>query len=298
MNTPTDKIIPGIIYGLLAAIGWGLSPVVTRFGVIGSLDPYDVTALRFLAAGVILLPLVLRKRLGDLSWGATLIMSVGAGVPFILLVAGGVVFASAAHAGTIIPSVMLTCSMLGGWLMLGDRPSMKRLIGYGVVLIGIALIGGESMMGGIGPNAWIGDLMFVGAGFFWAVYTVTARAVNAEPLHATALVAVISMVLYLPAYFLWKGGSVFSAPVSEILIQAGFQGIVNAILALFFYTRAVKYLGAARGSIFAALVPGLAVLFAYPILGEAPSTSEFAGVLVVSAGMVYALGLTRGTAKA
>lgn len=289
----TDSIITGIIYGVLAATAWGISPVVTRLGVIGALDPYDLTAVRYMVAGVILLPLVMRRGMGGLRWRMTMLMVVGAGVPFVVLMSAGLQFAPAGHGGVIIPSIMMSCSMLGGWLFQGDRPNRKRLMGYMVILLGIVLIGREGLSNSYGPDAWLGDLMFVAAGFVWAVYTVAARAANAEPLHATALVAVISMVLYLPAYFFWQGFEMFSAPVSEILLQGVFQGIVMAVLALFFYTRAVACLGAARGALFGALVPGLAVIFAYPVLGEVPNMMELAGVLLVSTGMIYALGLAR-----
>jgi drug/metabolite transporter (DMT)-like permease len=50
----------GITYGILAVVVWGISPVMVRLGVLGSLDPYDLMALRFLVSGVILLPYVLR----------------------------------------------------------------------------------------------------------------------------------------------------------------------------------------------------------------------------------------------
>lgn len=287
----------GIAYGMLAAGIWGISPVMIRLGVLGSLDPYDLTALRFLISGLLLLPLVLRRGLGGLSWGSTLTMATGAGIPFILIMALGLQLAPAGHAGIIVPSTMLTCAMLGGWLVLGDRPDVRRLAGYIVILFGIGVIGREGIVGGFNPKAWIGDLLFISCGVLWATYTVAARAAKADPLHATALVAVVSMVLYLPAYILWRGTGILAAPLPEILLQGFFQGVVTAILALFFYTRAVACLGAARGAVFAALVPGLTVLFAYPVLGEVPSWMELAGVFIVSSGMVYALGLARIAAK-
>ncbi|NQV43481.1 MAG: DMT family transporter [Rhodospirillales bacterium] len=288
-----DKVIAGVVYGALAALVWGISPVMIRLGVTGALDPYDLVALRFVVCGVILLPLVVRRGMAGLGWGVVLAMVAGAGAPFILLMAGGLMFAPAGHAGIIIPSIMLSCSMIGGWVVLGERPNAKRFIGYGVILAGIGLVGLEGLAGGSGPDAWIGDLMFVCAGMAWAVYTVASKVAKAEPLHATALVAVISMSVYLPPYLIWGGFDILAAPLSEILLQGFFQGIVLAILALFFYTRAVAYLGAARGAVFAALVPGLAVVSAFPALGEIPSGLELAGVFVVSGGMLYALGLTR-----
>ena len=53
-------------------------------------------------------------------------------------------------------------------------------------------------------------------------------------------------------------------------------------------------LGAARGAIFAALVPAVALLLAYPVLGEVPGVLELFGVTLVVLGMLQALGLLKG----
>jgi drug/metabolite transporter (DMT)-like permease len=110
-------------------------------------------------------------------------------------------------------------------------------------------------------------------------------------LHATAVVAVLSMVLYIPGYAWLAGADLAAAPWREIVIQAVFQGVLSAIVALLFYTRAVAILGAARGAVFAALVPTFTLLLAVPLLGETPHALQLVGVFCVTAGMVFALGL-------
>ncbi len=101
------------------------------------------------------------------------------------------------------------------------------------------------------------------------------------------------MILFLPLYAIFVGPAVFAAPVSELLFQGVYQGIFVSILALTFYTRAVMILGAGRGAIFTALIPGLTVILALPLLGEIPTGLEIAGVIAVSLGMILALGLIR-----
>ncbi len=70
-----------------------------------------------------------------------------------------------------------------------------------------------------------------------------------------------------------------------------FQGVLSAIVALLLYTRAVAILGAARGAVFAALVPTFSLLIAIPLLHETPTELQLVGVTFVTAGMVFALGL-------
>ncbi len=278
----------GVAYGLLAAIIWGAWPVFSRLGVSQSLSAYDLTALRFGVSGLVLLPIVLRHGTAGLGWHRALVLAAGAGVPYVLISISGLSFAPAGHAGVITPSCMLMFSSFGGWWLLGDRPNRQRLCGMGLIVGGVALIGGQAFAGRA-PGVWAGDLMFAAAGFLWAGYTVAARRWSVDPFQATALVSVISMVLYVPGYLAFNPTRIIDAPISEVLFQGLFQGVFAAILALVAYTRAVEQLGAARGALFAALVPVIATLLAVPVLGEQPSMAEWLGVVTVTAGIIWAL---------
>ncbi len=51
----------GALYGLAAVVIWAGFIVVSRLGVRTSLTPWDVAAIRFTVAGLVLLPYALRK---------------------------------------------------------------------------------------------------------------------------------------------------------------------------------------------------------------------------------------------
>ncbi len=283
----------GIIYGLMAALLWGAWPVVSSLGLKeNTLTSYDITALRFAVAGTVLLPLILRKGVKGIGWPGALLFAFGAGAPYMLITVTGLTFAPASHMGIVAPSCMMILSTVGSWFILGDRPDKNRLFGISVIVLGVAVLGWQGLTTA-GEDQWIGHLLFIGGGACWACYTVGTKYFQADPLHATALVAVLSMVLYLPFYFMFGDPQIFTAPIKETLFQASFQGFGSAILALLFYTKAVAILGAARGAVFATLVPGIAVLLALPVLGEVPTSIEIIGVCVVTIGMVAALGLLK-----
>ena len=164
------------------------------------------------------------------------------------------------------------------------------LFGIAVILCGVLLIGGENLLS-TQPEQWKGQLMFAGGGLLWAGYTVAARAWGADPLQATALVSVISLVIYLPFYLIFGEMRLLSAAQAEVAGQAVFQGLFAAVLALLCYSRAVAILGAGRGAVFATLVPAIALLLAWPLLGEVPGRTDLAGAALVTAGMITALGL-------
>ena len=100
-----------------------------------ALDAWDVTALRFGVAGLLLLPLFARRRLGALRPLRALFLACGAGAPYVLLTAGGLAFAPGGHMGVITPSCMLLCSTLGSRLILKEpltaKPHRRRARDHG-----------------------------------------------------------------------------------------------------------------------------------------------------------------------
>ena len=64
------------------------------------------------------------------------------------------------------------------------------------------------------------------------------------------------------------------------------------IISVVLYGRAIVILGASVGAAFGARVPVLA-LFAIPLLGEWPSGADWAGIVVISAGVFLATGGAR-----
>jgi drug/metabolite transporter (DMT)-like permease len=254
------------------------------------LTAWDVTALRFGTAGLILLPLLVRRRLGKLRGWQALVLACGAGAPYVLLTAGGLAFAPAGHMGVITPSCMLLCSTLGSRVILGEALNLGRVVGVLTIFGGLLMLGWDGLANH-GELTWLGDSMFLLGGVFWASYTIASRVWAVEPLHATTLVAVLSMALYVPGYAWLAGNALADAPWREIAIQAAFQGLLSAVIALLLYTRAVALLGAARGAVFAALVPSFSLLLAIPLLRELPTPLQLVGVVLVTFGMLFALGL-------
>jgi drug/metabolite transporter (DMT)-like permease len=100
--------VRGALYGLAAVCIWAAFIVVSRLGVRTSLTPWDVAAIRFGVAGLILLPYVVRNGLAldRLGWIGVGAIAIGCGAPMVLLVSAGLLFAPAAHGGALFPGVM------------------------------------------------------------------------------------------------------------------------------------------------------------------------------------------------
>lgn len=291
MNSTTSEYARGALYGVAAVSIWAAFIVVSRLGVRTSLSPWDITAIRFCVAGSLLLPFVISKglaleRLGWIGLGAIVI---GCGAPMVLLVNAGLLFAPAAHAGALFPGVMpLMVAILAAAILKELLTSQKRV---GLVLIAMGAVGIVWGTGGtMGTEQTIGHMLFLAAGLAWACYTVAMRRARLDGLHAAAIAAVGSSILYLPVYACIAGGNVFKAPLFDIALQAIVQGVLTAIVALLLYGRMVGILGASRGAAFVALTPAMTALLAIPILGERPSAIDGAAIVLISIGVYIVSG--------
>lgn len=283
-----NDLATGILYGLAVALIWSGWSVATRFAVTTSLRPQDVTFLRFGVSALLLWPILVRNGLGIKQTGVMplVIMITGAGAPFMLLGSLGMQYAPAAHVATLMIGAMPIFVALISGLLFGERFNRRQLFGMAAVVVGIGCIGGHALIMNRAAGEWRGDLLFLLAGLLFASFTVTQRRSGISPWHATALVNVISAVLFTPIYFLWLNPAIFSAPLPAVLFQVAAQGIGVAILGMYFYTQAIRRLGAPRAAIFGALAPAFAVLLGMPVLGEYPATVTLIGIAMVMAGVL------------
>jgi drug/metabolite transporter (DMT)-like permease len=256
-----------------------------------TLNAWDIAALRFGLAGLVLLPVVWRKGLAinKLGWPRLVLLVSGAGAPYALVAAQGLRFASAADAGALIPGVMPLFVALLAVAFLTERFSAQRKAGLVLILLGIVCIAGASLLAGNLVRSG-GHLLFLLAAFLWACFTVVMRWAKLASLHATALVSVGSLIGYVPVYLLVGGRHILDAPVADIAVQALYQGLLATVVSLTLFGRAVAILGASSGAAFGALVPAMAALLAIPLLGELPSSTDWIGITAISLGVYFASG--------
>ena len=279
----------GALYGLAAVSIWAGNIVVAGLGLRSSLTPWDIAAIRFLIAGLLLLPFLLRVGLAfdRLGWIGLAALVLG-GAPTVVLANSGLVFAPAAHAGALFPGVMPLMVAILAAVILKEPFTRQKRVGFALIVTGVVgIVWGTG--GSLGTVQNVGHLLFLGSAISWACYTVAMRRARLDGLHAAAISAVGSLLLYLPPYVLLAGASIRDASPSAIALQALVQGLLTAIISYVLYGRAVSILGASSGAAFAASCPALTALMAIPILGEWPSTLDWAAIVVISLG-VYVVG--------
>ena len=287
----TSEYIRGSLYGIAAVSIWASWIVAVRLGIKTNLQPWDITAIRFGVAGLILLPYLLKKGLAfnRLGWVGLAAIMLGGGAPIILVSYCGLLFAPAAHAASLFTALIpLNVAILAA-VVLGERFTVAKRIGLVLIVTGVlGIVWGAG--GTIGSRQNIGHAMFIGSGMLFACYTVGMRKARLEGLHAAAIVAVGSLITYVPVYAIIFGTSLFNAPWRDLAVQAFVHGFLVAVISLVLYGRAISILGASNGSAFAALAPAITAILAIPVLGEWPAPSDWIAMLLISGGVYIASG--------
>ena len=173
-------------------------------------------------------------------------------------------------------------------IVVKERIAATHKAGLVIVICGGLMIGGLSLSSFSGQQS-IGDLLFLLASFMTACYTVAIRRARIDGLHAAAIAAVASLV-FLPVYFVFFENGLFSVPMSDLIFQALYQGVLTAAISLALYGRAILLLGASNAAAFVALGPIMATLMAIPVLNEWPSRITWAAILIISTGVYLASG--------
>lgn len=293
VDTNTEAF--GLFCGCLLAVSASVSFAWSRVGILDGMVAADLALLRFVVAGVILLPLLLRfgaLSLAGIGWPRGLALLLTGGPLFVLPQAAGYAFAPLAHGGVIAPATVTIASTLMAAAFLRERLSKAHMIGAGLVITGIVLISWHGLHATPGSRTWIGDLLFVGSSLLWAGFTVLLRLWRLEALRAIAVVSVLSALLMIPGYLLFVGlPHLCALPVETLVVQGLIQGGLQGVLGIVGYSHAIRVLGVSRAVLFPASVPAASIVIGMAVLGEIPATEQIAGVLLVTIGLLIAVGL-------
>jgi drug/metabolite transporter (DMT)-like permease len=287
----TRDFITGAICAVAAVAIWAGWLVIMRLGVTTTIAAPDLAALRFAVAGLVLLPIVMRRGLAldRLGLGGLAILAIGGGAPYVLLVGVGLLLAPVAHASVLTQGIVPWTVALVAAVVLKERPDPMQMVGLVLVVCGGLAIGGIGTASLAGAESF-GHLCFLAAAFLWAFYTVTMRRARLDGFHAAAIAAVPSLVIYVPIYVIVFGYRALQLPLADILVQALYQGVLTAAVSIALYGRAISLLGASAAGAFVALGPAIAAVISIPVLGEMPSSAEWLAIIGVSLGVSLASG--------
>ncbi len=279
----------GWLCALFVLVIWVTFQLVGRIATRQALTPWDVTALRHIGAFLAVLPIAARRGIPRLppARAAAIVATSAFGFPIGAYV--GFSLAPVQLGAVILFGALPIVTALIGWLAFNERPSRARLASLPVIGIGIGLIGRDTV-DGVHPIALGGACFFLAVGCL-GLFTLLLRRWRIPALDAMLTLSLYGAPIYLPIWWFLLPSSIAAASAPAIVEQTVVQGVVTAVLAMFLYSRAVNALGAGPPTLVAALVPGMASLGAWWLLGEGLDAVGMAGVVLASIGM--AMGVVR-----
>lgn len=278
----------GYIYAFLTIVIWSGWAIVTRLGVTThSMTPLDLAFMRYLPAGLLMLPIAIkhRKYITRYNYKAIIMMALNIGVLYFMLMAIALKTATAGHS-IITPCLLTLIVAVGSYFMFTEKFSSIRLFGYALIIIGILY-----KIFVVSGGAEREDLLFIIAAFCYSSYTLSARKHKMPPLVNTAFVQVASLLLLLPIYTIYQIVEPHEVSLNGAVQQIFYQAILTSIVSLVMYNKAINCIGASRTASFAALLPVMVTLGAMPILNEYPTVYDWVFVAFMSGGVFFASGV-------
>jgi drug/metabolite transporter (DMT)-like permease len=294
MPAATARFPPGqrraTVYGLLAATLWGLSFLSTKVAV-AVIPPMTLTAVQCgvaclaLPAVVLLAREHLRIAARDLP-----ILAVGGAVGVTLFYYcqnNGILNLSASESSLIIATVPIV-SVLADRVFLGTRLLKRVYAGSLLSFAGVALIVARpSLHSGASPR---GYLFMFGAVLAWVGYSFATRTVAQRygRLSVTFWQSLFGTLGCLP--FALRESRAWKLPGTIVVLNVLFLGLMVSVAAFGLFVATIDRLGVGRASVFINLIPVVAVLAAFFLLGDRLGALQWAGGSIVLGGVFLATG--------
>lgn len=289
----------GILFGAATALIWCFFILLSRLSARADFNAFDLGFLRFSAAALSVLPILLLRGPGPHFAGVTpkraIVLALFGGAGFSGLAYTGFTFAPAAHAAVLMTGILPLPTALVAMVILGEAISRRKAIGLAAIMGGVALVGVHSISDAP-PDAWIGDICFPLAAVSWAFFTSYTRKWKVGAIDATIVVVLVCCAVYVPGYLLWAPKKLMAAPLATILLTGFFQGTIALVVSMWCFNSAVAALGPTKTTMITSAAPALSALVAVPLLGEPLSLFLVLGLAAVTAGML--IGVTGGAPRA
>lgn len=266
--------VRGLLYGLAGGISLSVGGTLIRF--VESANSWQVIAYRsaFLGLAIMLLCVatyrsgVFRAYRAIGVQGLLAAVILAAGYPTYVL---ALLNTTIANALFILSTAPLIAAVLGR-LVLRERVHRSTWLAIGGTVLGVLVMVYEGMRGG----GLFGNVMALGAAFFFAAYTIALRwSQGVDMLPALSLAGFFAALMGVAG----AGGdmAVSSHDLALCAVMGGFQ----AALGFMFFTLSARHISAAEVNLLAMGEVVLGPIWVWLVIGEVPSEVAMIGGAIV-----------------
>ena len=293
---PGDVAARGRALAHLQLLGTILAWAATfHFGkyAVGLMPPLAASLWRFVLAAAVLLPVMLWQE--PLAWTALrrnawplLVMGALGIFGFNIGMFYGLQLTSAMNAaliGALNPAMIVVLAALLHREPVGGRRLGGLLLGLGGVLVVVSQGSWQALRT---LQFSRGDLLLLGGGFCWAVYSVVPRLyVRGLGALQMAGVSIVIGLLAMLAFALLAVPAALVLPPAAAWPALAFMGVIGAALAYLWWNHGIVQVGAQRAAAYLNLIPVATAIMGLA-LGQPVSLAHVAGAVLVIAGVLVA----------
>ena len=278
------------LYVMLCLI-WGSTWLVIKVGY-GGLGPFNVAALRFFLAGLVLAPIV---RLLRAPWPATrtewaVVLWVGL-VLFAAdygLIYWGEQFLDSGMTSILFALLPLVTIGFAHFYVPGDRITARKLAGSVLAFAGIVALFGDRVR--LDPEG-IGPMLAILASTVCAAAAGVASKRHGATLHPAALNAPAMLIgaAALAVVSLAVGDGLVLPREASTWAAIGYLAIAGSVVTFLAYFTLLKTWSVTSLSFISVFTPAIAVFLGFFFLDERPTLSSAAGAVLILGGVALAL---------
>ena len=274
----------GYLFVCITMCIWGGFTILSRLNLHWHVSAWDLVAMRFAIAFIILMPvLIYKKDLAFLWHPRPVILALTGGLAYCLTVYTAFLHAPAAHAAIFLNGCIPLCTAVAAYLLFKQPFDKHTWLSLSIMLSALALMS-YLMLHEQASAFGLGDILFFLSAVWWGIFTVLLKQWKLSAWHSMASVAIWSALIYLPIYILFIPKHFQEAEPVHLLIQGVFHGVLVVIIATLTYVAAIERLGAFKTGSIVTLAPFIAAIIAVPLLNEPLSPAIMCGLVGMGIG--------------
>jgi drug/metabolite transporter (DMT)-like permease len=267
---------------LMITVFWGASYILTKIG-LNSLEPFNLTALRFIIAffisAIVFYKHLLKTDIKTVKYAfvlAVILFGVFVAMTF------GLQYTSASNAGFLISLSVVFIPIISA-VVLKQGVERKVIIGVCLAIIGIALLTLNIQL-----KVGTGDLLCILCAFLFAVHIIVTGVYTQDVDSITLSVLQLGFVGLFSIVFsmLTETVKLPSTGLSWFAILA--LSILCTAVGYIVQTTAQQYTSASHAGLILSLEPVFSAIFAFAFLGEILSVKGYIGAAILLSGVLLA----------
>ncbi len=270
---------------ILAGFLWGTSFPAIKIG-LQYMDAFSFVFLRFLAASLIMLAVLLGAKKLDLRFpNKRLVLFLGTinGVAYLLQYVG-MVYTSAAKSSLLVNLSIIWVAILSPFL-LKEHLNNKRVAGVSIGLLGVFMMTTNLDFASLGQGTIIGDCLVMGSGIAWAFFILYNKplATDSNNLIQSMTFLLLFTLMPLLMVFSFSASSISGLGINAWAIIL-YTAILCWIVPYYLWLKGLKHLSPVTSAVVLLTEIAVAVTLATVILGEIFTVvSGIGGILIVMA---------------